>query len=281
MTRLIFVFFTICLLPTAAFALNYNVPRATVIPSIDGTMDDVEWVDSVYISMIYPDIVTSPKEGSVVDTNPPDDKADYSLHWFVKWDENYLYVAARVYDDIFVADDRKDEPQICFNMLNNHDALYLTEAIVWNLPANGPIYTNTSEPSALAPDHSNIAGSVLADGYMIEVRLAWEDLDPNHVYQPISGHIHGFGLACQDHDAGGLRETFMLDMGKGAFTMHDVTTWNTVTLTEDLVCGDWGYQAYDVDKNCRVDLDDFALLTQHWLRCTDPAGEGCVNMNLM
>jgi hypothetical protein len=35
-------------------------------------------------------------------------------------------------------------------------------------------------------------------------------------------------------------------------------------------CGDYKhpYPTGDIDKNCRVDFSDFALLTEHWLQCT-------------
>ena len=41
------------------------------------------------------------------------------------------------------------------------------------------------------------------------------------------------------------------------------------------VCGDQGYNAADLDKNCVVDLQDFATMATTWLQCTDPAIPGC------
>ncbi len=38
-----------------------------------------------------------------------------------------------------------------------------------------------------------------------------------------------------------------------------------------LVCGDWGFLDRDFDRNCYVDLADFAAFMSQWLDCTDPA----------
>lgn len=47
-----------------------------------------------------------------------------------------------------------------------------------------------------------------------------------------------------------------------------------------LVCGDWGYQAMDFDKNCYVDLVDFAAFAADWMKCTDPADpDHCIQVN--
>lgn len=41
------------------------------------------------------------------------------------------------------------------------------------------------------------------------------------------------------------------------------------------LCGDWGYLAGDINKDCYVTLEDFAVLTSQWLECTHPTGVGC------
>jgi hypothetical protein len=40
-------------------------------------------------------------------------------------------------------------------------------------------------------------------------------------------------------------------------------------------CGDWGYKPGDLNRDCRVDLRDFALIAADWLECTLPNGENC------
>jgi hypothetical protein len=46
-------------------------------------------------------------------------------------------------------------------------------------------------------------------------------------------------------------------------------------------CGDKGYLLGDLDKNCKVDFVDFALMAENWLKCTRPDDETCIvgNMN--
>ena len=40
-------------------------------------------------------------------------------------------------------------------------------------------------------------------------------------------------------------------------------------------CGDWGYPPGDINRDCVVDLIDFALLTGIWGQCSDPSGLNC------
>ncbi len=44
------------------------------------------------------------------------------------------------------------------------------------------------------------------------------------------------------------------------------------------MCPDWGYFQQDLNQDCYVNLADFAIFVQAWLECTDPQGEGCVNL---
>jgi hypothetical protein len=47
---------------------------------------------------------------------------------------------------------------------------------------------------------------------------------------------------------------------------------------ETLDCSTLKHFAADFDENCRVDLDDFALLATDWLKCYDPQNPaGCPN----
>jgi hypothetical protein len=40
-------------------------------------------------------------------------------------------------------------------------------------------------------------------------------------------------------------------------------------------CGDWGYKTGDLNRDCMVDLKDFALFAADWLECTLPNGPNC------
>jgi len=49
---------------------------------------------------------------------------------------------------------------------------------------------------------------------------------------------------------------------------------------ELLNCVYWGYAAGDLNKDCYVDFEDFALFVETWLTCTDPHDSiNCTNFN--
>jgi hypothetical protein len=58
-----------------------------------------------------------------------------------------------------------------------------------------------------------------------------------------------------------------IDVGLALETIHD---------SEDR-CGQWDYAPSDLDKNCRVDLEDLAIFTAGWLSCSHPAQAECLN----
>ncbi|HIJ71278.1 MAG TPA: hypothetical protein HPP87_07940 [Planctomycetes bacterium] len=44
---------------------------------------------------------------------------------------------------------------------------------------------------------------------------------------------------------------------------------------QDNECGAWGYNHVDVNKDCYVNLGDFALFYEQWLMCVQPYSDGC------
>jgi hypothetical protein len=58
--------------------------------------------------------------------------------------------------------------------------------------------------------------------------------------------------------------------------------WSEWTVVADLMkgaivfqCGDWGYKSGDLNRDCKVDLFDFAIFAQDWLTCTMPDDPNC------
>lgn len=43
-------------------------------------------------------------------------------------------------------------------------------------------------------------------------------------------------------------------------------------------CGEWGFFAPDLNRDCRVDLVDFSILAADWAKCTVPLEAGCENL---
>ncbi len=254
---------------------NYNVPAAVITPVIDGVVSAGEWSDAKLIQMVYPSFATLPNVGTNYLTEA-DNAADFSLFWYAKWDSNNLYLMGSIKDDIYNAVLGQDEPQLCFNY-NNAGTTYLVDACVWNLRYDGSIITNTTNPAAYAPSAATVTRTTAtADGYIVELKLAWDDFSVSYV--PAVNDIHGFGLACQDHDAGGVRQHFYADFGAGTLQMNNLSTWNTITLVDTLASGENGYYYTDVNQDAEISLLDYATIADQWLSCTDPEGVDCVNV---
>jgi hypothetical protein len=45
---------------------------------------------------------------------------------------------------------------------------------------------------------------------------------------------------------------------------------------QDNECGAWGFLPADLNRDCKIDLNDFAILAATWLQCTQPFMTGCV-----
>ena len=249
---------------------TWHAPLTTNAPTIDGVINAAEWQDGTAFSLYYPDSFLHcavHRPGLVL----PIDPCDWSLRGWVKWDSNSLYCALEITDDIN-ASDPLDYPQIAFNVNNDPNALYLIEAIIWDLRQDGSIQTNTTDSSAYKPVLTQLAVTSGGDKRYYELALSWDDLGG---HAPALGQKHGWGWSCQDHDIGGAREHHWLSWGNGLVAFLDYGKWNLVELTAGQSCGDWGYELTDSNSDCATDLLDFAQLAADWSKCTDPGMAGC------
>ncbi len=267
------------------FGVNYNVPLSFDAPVIDGDIS-TGWSDAFSFTIAYPDIITSPNEGSVREFIP-DNAADLSADIYMKWDFQNFYVGARVYDESLSflqyypgPFNSQDVLQMCFNLLNNPAGVSQGNAPIYDFAIsdandNGPfIYKHAGELYSLP--NAVIGGTILADGYVLEVKIPWSDYAG---YEATPGDVHGIGFVLVDYD-GGYYETTMFDYGKNGVTgIGTVSGWNTITLLGDNDCGLWGIPVGDVNKDCRVDLEDYAIVAADWAKCTDPVAAGCTNLN--
>jgi hypothetical protein len=64
-----------------------------------------------------------------------------------------------------------------------------------------------------------------------------------------------------------------LDGGYDGIPARDV-----LVAVEDNECGVWGYSLMDLNDDCFVDLGDLAKLAELWMECTQPYGEGCIDL---
>ncbi len=254
---------------------NYNIPRASVVPTIDGVISPGEWMDARTIEMVHPALVTRPNTGTYgTGYAAPSSAADLSLYWYVKWDNNYLYLSAIIYDDIHIADPAKDSAVFSFNFNSNPAATFPSGMFLWVMGADGtisPFYTP-------GPKNSLLVGSLHSGHKILEARFPWSDLDFGTGYAPSVNDVHGFGLAFLDHDAGGVQEHFMLDYGSGTFAMTTVSTWNKITLVEEMPFGEAGVSFVDHNNDAKVDFVDYVRLADDWLLCSHPLGAGCISV---
>jgi|GEM_PF-299731 len=255
-----------------ALSGNYNIPKTTIVPTVDGVVATGEWMDARRIEMVYPAINTLPNTGTLFSgTTPPDYNGDFSIYWHVKWDANNLYLLGVIYDDII---DPLDQPGLCLNPLNQQPAAFPGDLVIWELAATGAI----NSLLLVGPTASQLSGSVVpGDHYVLEMQIPWSDFNaPGYV--PTVGHEHGFGLLCQDYDAGSVREHYFLDFGFGNANVVDASTWNTITLVDAMPAGEAGVSDADLNGDYNVDLFDFSQLWLNWMTCNDPVVLGCVEL---
>jgi hypothetical protein len=262
----------------------YNIPRAVVTPTINGILSPGEWNDAKVIPIVYPDLVTPPNIGALAYTAPTS-PADFSGYYYYKWDNTYLYVGIKVYDDVLLFNAGYPDDHVTLGIDINRSRGTAANASFYQFYRNSVGNTVIEQSSAFDPleDPNNavVASSIMTDGlftlgWSYEAALKWTDFKG---YTPTVGDKHGFAvLMCdQDDSLGSSRDTFLVDIPSSVMT--NLSNYRTVTLTNSLVCGDFGYLENDLDGNCKVDLSDFEKIASDWLGCTDPVGVGCINLN--
>jgi hypothetical protein len=249
---------------------NYNIPKTTVAPVIDGAVSVGEWTDARTVEMVYPALVTAPNTGTVQGGYaPPDSPDDYSLYWYLKWDETNLYMLGVMYDQIR---DSGDLVAICLNPLNSPSATFPSDVFVWIFQSDctiAPFYT-------AGPTGSVLSCSDGVGNYVFEVRIPWTDFISSG-YAPSSGDVHGFGLLTQDYDTSGVLDHFIYDFGSGSANVGTPSTYNTITLVDQMPQGEAGTSGADVVLDYKVNLSDFANMAENWMKCSHPVWNGCVD----
>jgi hypothetical protein len=146
------------------------------------------------------------------------------------------------------------------------------------IDANGSASKNVKSSNTL------VAGQT----YLVE---AWIQEDPDGgapwLYLSLDGHVI---------DETWTKGYAQLTNGTGALTVPHLSigarTWGTQAIvrgytgTIDNVvieffapeCGDWGYLPADLNRDCYVNLADIAIMAASWLDCTDPDGDGCIQL---
>ncbi|MFI4912195.1 MAG: sugar-binding protein [Sedimentisphaeraceae bacterium JB056] len=280
----------IMILCASAMAYNYNAKYIETAPVIDGTLSSGEW-DGVFDStMTYPAILSDPYNGSSPDGwATPASTADLSVDIYTAWDDDNIYLAFRVYDNDHGwlnyspgPYNSQDAVQLLFNPggYSGHyssagAAASIIDLVAQTADSAGAGFYGRND--AVFSDDQNIImdGSVLSDGYVIEVKL----VNSAFGVTPALGESIGIGFIFSDADSG-AHETLITDTSTdGTWDVNQTTSWNDFVFVGADGCGLYGFAASDLNKDCIVGLDDFTVVASEWLKCTDPTGTGCVTSN--
>ena len=276
----------------SVFALDYVAYERTQPITIDGVINAGEWNQAVHHVMKYPDIINDPYNGSMP-LDPafpgffaPVNDADLSADVYASWDSDSFYFAVRVYDDTmsFTGNPANvdDEVQFLFNPgLGTGDYR--------NLGGKGTIFQVAPDGSGGTYVYSRMAGfnepnavtvsTVLSDGYVIEFKYPWKNCMAFAKDSPNYGDVIRVSWILVD-DVLTLSKTLMCDSSgpNRTWDMNKVETWNNFKMVSPTGCGINGIMAGDINLDCVVGMDDFAMLLDQWLDCSDPQTAGCVEM---
>jgi len=272
------------------YALDYVAYERMQPITIDGVINAAEWNQAVHHVMKYPDILSDPYNGSMP-LDPafpsyfaPVNNADLSADVYATWDSESIYFAIRVYDDTmsFNSTAADDEVQFLFDPgLGTGDYRNLGgKATIFQVAPDGSggnylisRMTGFNEPNAI------VASSVLSDGYVVEFQYPWRNCMTFAEKAPNYGDVIRVSWILVD-DAQTMSKTLMCDSSGAGHTwdMNKVETWNNFKMVSPTGCGINGIMAGDINLDCVVGMDDFAMLLDQWLDCSDPQTAGCVEM---
>ncbi len=200
-------------------------------PTIDGVFD--EWNADRF-----------PVDRVVAGARQWDGNADASSMVMFGWDEDFLYIAARVKDDTYVQKSTGDQifkgdsieilvdnsvaPDFKLKVLNGDD-YQLGMSPGFNSPGNDP-EAFLWYPTALSDSQPKVKIGAMAtdDGYRIEVKVPWSVLG---ISNPGSGKHYGFAFSVSDNDKSGSAVQQSLVSNVGTRLLTDPTTWGDLTLT--------------------------------------------------
>jgi hypothetical protein len=198
-------------------------------PTIDGVWD--EWTSQAY-----------PANAIVFGANNWGGPDDLEPSFRVGWNNNNLFLAVKVYDDVYVQNAtgqdlfKGDSIELLFD--NNLFGDYLTASLnaddyqIGFSPGN-PNTSGTREaylwfPADQAGSRSQIQiGAVSSTGlYRVEIAIPWSVLGIN----PSSGQTFGFALSVSDNDNQNQNVQQTLASSARTRALTDPTTWGVVTL---------------------------------------------------
>jgi hypothetical protein len=249
-----------------------EIAKTSTTPNIDGLGDDAVWATATAHSI---------DEFFQVTDNPLDGDEDLQITWKALWDDTNLYVLVEVDDDEFVYDEstnwqddsieiyidaqNTDEPEYNPNTIPGIPAYQFT-VIAGQEPIDGTTSLFTwginsydgADDITTYPQGADEGAMVTVDEstfYSFEVAFPWEALEetPQNI---IARGEFGFGIAVNDDDDGGGRDTQMMWASESPNLWHIATDFPSVALVAGVSTpGDFnGDQALDA-----ADIDDLTM----------------------
>lgn len=167
-------------------------------PVIDGVFDDWQFnagvlLDSSTASTVRPTSV------------PPPSPADASVQVWASWDESFLYLAARAWDDALVVDSPEpwNDDELEFGIDGAMDGVFDPEDRQITITIDGYV---TDRGVTQLPDVQR-AVEIVAGGYQVELAI------PVSILQPpgwSAGGAVGFNIGLHDDDDGGAWDHYLI-----------------------------------------------------------------------
>ncbi len=189
-------------------------PTAPINFVADGNFD--EWA-SIPEFRMFP----SDGSGTIVNNTTIDGDADLSLDAYIAVDENYLYFAFDVEDDIIVTDTTKpsyliDSPDLYIGLYDWHGPSHTAYRggdepdYHFRFGVNGIIYDNLGAMILVRPTSDDYYWAPkFPTGYAVEGRISFDDLvaaDGHSRFVPVTGMRIPIDFSVNDADATGERE---------------------------------------------------------------------------
>ncbi|MFK7805370.1 MAG: restriction endonuclease [Anaerolineae bacterium] len=211
---------------------NVNIPRRQNTIQIDGSLDDWDSVGQVAAST---EIVYTADSWNGTD--------DLEANWFMAWDEQALYVAVFVIDDVHAQYStgantfRGDSLEIQFDTDRVGDfgtgisadefQLEISPGDFGSIAPEAWRFSGRNNGAYVdAPGHQILVAAEKSDfGYLIEARIPWNAINVT----PEAGLVLGANLNVNDNDtAGPLQEVMKSNVGTRSYS--NPTSWGTLTL---------------------------------------------------
>ena len=174
-------------------------------PTIDGDLNDWDLVDG---------IVLDASSATTIHGESPTSPSDNSATIWARWDADYLYLAARVRDDIRVVDStdiwKDDGVEFALDGENDDDSFSDTGGDHQFTVRRDGLLNDRAAPT----DKAMAAVKDRSDGFDIEIAIPRASLGGAALQ---NGTVMGFNIGLNDDDAGGGRDSQLIWAGSSTY----------------------------------------------------------------